>query len=310
MKTFDVVVVGGGPTGLNAALILGRARRTVLVCDDGRPRNASAEQMHGFITREGTPPAEFLGIARRELEEYPNVDIVQAAVVRAERARSEFRVTLETGEKHIGKRLLLANGLRDKLPDIEGIASFWGRGVFVCPFCDGWEYRDRQIVVYGESGEAVGLAQELYGWTKHVTICNQNKSGRVSAKQRRWIDAAGCTVVDGPIQRAVGDGAGSLIALELKSGERVPCAALFLCVPLRQSCTIAADLGCKTDRAGSIVVDDRCRTNVPGCHAAGDAVTHIHQVILAAASGVRAAIAITTELLCDEAEALANRTSA
>ncbi|HLJ83767.1 MAG TPA: NAD(P)/FAD-dependent oxidoreductase [Candidatus Eremiobacteraceae bacterium] len=304
---YDVIIVGGGTAGLSAALVLGRARRKVLVCDNGRPRNAAAEQMHGFISRDGMPPAKFLEIARAELRRYPSVELINSTVSLAKRIQNGFSVDLESGETFSGKRLLLANGVRDTFPPIENIADFWGRGVFVCPFCDGWEFRDRKIAVYGKGREAVDLAQELYGWTKEVAICSQSEPNTLTAKQRRWIDATACKFFEGPIKRLVGDTNGVLVALELEDGKRVACDALFIPAPLRQCCSIAQRLGCKVDRSQAIVVDKKSQTRVRGCYAAGDAVTTVHQVILAASSGARAAIAISTDLLCAEADLIARR---
>jgi thioredoxin reductase len=303
----DVIIIGGGAAGLNAALVLGRARRNVLICDAGNPRNAVAEQMHGFLSRDGTPPAKLLELARAELRHYPSVMLVDTTIARVKRTANRFTVISEAGDQFVGKRLLLANGLRDKLPDIENLVNLWGKSVFVCPFCDGWEFRDRKIAVYGNAKEAVDLAQELYGWSKHITVCTEDGSLLVTAKQRRWLHATGCRLIRGPLRRLVANARGSLVALELENNKRFDCDALFLSAPLRQSCSIARSLGCKLNSSNSVVVDDKSRTNVRGCYAAGDAVTNVHQVILAASSGVRAAIAICGELLCEEADAIARQ---
>jgi len=301
-KLHDVVIVGGGAAGLNAALILGRARRSVVLCDDGHPRNAVADKMYGFMSRDGTPPRKLLEIARAELKRYPSVTVVKSRIDRAKATRTSFALNSKVGKLFTGKRLLLANGVRDKLPDIEGLAEFWGRSVFVCPFCDGWEIRDRSVIVYGKGKETVALAQELYGWTNRVSVCVENATA-LTAMQRRWIQLTNCRLVKGRLKRLVGEQR-SLRAVEMANGDWLSCDALFLATPLRQTSDIAESLGCKIDKKGSIVVDDKCRTNVRGCYAAGDAVTNVHQVILAAASGVRAAVAICTDLLCEEANAI------
>jgi len=173
----DVIVVGGGAAGLNAALILGRARRRVLIGDDGHPRNDVAEKMHGFISRDGTSPSKLLVKARKELKSYPSVELIKDKVEKAQHTKIGFSVTLESGKRFVGKRLLLANGVRDKLPDIENLTDFWGRSVFVCPFCDGWEFRDRKIGIYGKTNDAIELAQELHGWTKKITVCSETQAG-------------------------------------------------------------------------------------------------------------------------------------
>lgn len=303
-STYDAIVVGGGAAGLNAALVLGRSCRSVLLCDDGRPRNAVADRMHGFLTRDGTPPHELLRIAREELERYASVEKIEAHVDSIERTGDVFAVT--AGETPISARaVLLATGVYDALPAIDGVRERWGRGVFVCPYCDGWEFRNARIAVLHRGRKAVELAQELHQWTSDVVVC-ANGGNDLTQSDRRWLRATESPLRLEVLTRVSG-GYGSPLRLEFEGGSDETCAALFLGAPLRQRSPLAEMLGCSIRSDGEIEIDARGRTGVPGVYAAGDAVTVVHQVILAAASGVCAAMTLNEDLLRQEVEATVRR---
>lgn len=294
---YDTVIVGGGAAGLSAALILGRARRTVLVCDDGKPRNAVVSRMHGFITRDGTSPAELLRLAREELRRYPGVTIADVHVDRAQPDGDAFVVA--AGEREVNARtVLLATGVYDALPKLEGLPQLWGERIFVCPYCDGWEVRNKRVAVVGKGRQAVELAQELRQWTPHVVVC-LNGTQNLSAEDQEWIKAQGAQVHAPRVRRFCGTEK-TLECVEFEDGSQEPCDAVFICAPLRQHSPLFAMLGCRLHETGEIAVDARGRTSVPHCYAAGDAVTTVHQVIVAAASGVSAAMAINDDLGAEE----------
>ncbi|MHB8704449.1 MAG: NAD(P)/FAD-dependent oxidoreductase [Candidatus Tyrphobacter sp.] len=303
MKTrqYDVIVVGGGPARLNAALVLGRARRSVLVCDDGTPRNAAAQRMHGFITRDGAEIRHFSEIAIEEIARYQTVEVRSARVVSARDTASGFTITTASGEAVRGKRLLLTTGVVDELPKIDGLAERWGKSVFVCPFCDGWEFQNRRCAVYGAGSEAVSLAMELYGWTHDIVVCPERDT--LTSRERAWIAGSGVGLKFGQLRRLIGSGT-ALERAEFADGEDVSCEVLFISAPLRQHSALFGALDCALTDRQAIAVNDNNETSHRGCYAAGDAVTSVHQVIVAAASGVRAAIAITNDLLELDAERL------
>jgi thioredoxin reductase len=301
---FDVVIVGGGAAGLSAALILGRARRRALVIDDGHRRNAAVEASHGFFTRDGVPPAELIRLSRAELAAYPSIEFLNASVLRAARERDGFALSLESGATIRAKRLLLATGVFDVVPDIDGLAERWGKSVFVCPFCDGWEVQGQRIAVYGKGRDAVELAQELHGWSDDLVVCVMHDD--LTDRDRRWIVAAHASFRVGTLC-ALSEAKISAMTMTFENDERDVCDALFLSAPLRQHSPLFAQLGCEQDAEGRIVVDRDLQTTVEGCYAAGDAVTTRHQVVIAAASGASAAIALNCQLLETEAEALACR---
>lgn len=297
-ELYEAIVVGGGAAGLSAALVLGRACRTVLVLDDGRPRNAVAERMHGFITRDGTPPLDLLAAARGELQRYPSVRCEDAHVESVSGGIGAFAIRTHEGHTRRARRLLLATGVYDALPAIDGLREAWGRSVFVCPYCDAWEVRGKRIAAIGKGARAVELAQELRQWSHDLIVCTQGENA-LALEHRRWVDATGSMLVPQPIHRFhVHDG--RLTAIEFADGRQESCEAVFLSAPLRPRYPLVDMLGCALRDDGEIAVDARGRTSVAGVYAAGDAVTTVHQVVLAAASGVCAAIGINEDCLKDD----------
>jgi thioredoxin reductase len=223
----DAIIIGGGAAGLSAALVLGRARRNVLVLDDGRPRNAAAEFSHGFMTRDGERPSDIAQYARRDLMAYPSVHIFSAAALEAAAIRDGFAVVDRAGNTYRAKRLLIATGVFDEMPDVPGLSERWGKTVFVCPFCDGWEVRDRLIAVYGKGHEAVELAQELRGWTARLIVCAEVDD--LTADDRLWIEGSNVRLKVGKMRAITGPGN----ELSFEDEEQLACDALFLTAPLR-----------------------------------------------------------------------------
>lgn len=294
---YETAIVGGGAAGLSAALLLGRARRRTLVLDDGRPRNAVATEMHGFITRDGTPPHELLGAARNELARYNTVEIVRAHVDGVAGELGGF--TLRAGDTtYEAARVLLATGVYDALPPIEGVRETWGRGTYVCPYCDGWEIRDQRIAVIGPGRKAVELAQELRQWTTRIVICTQGVDD-FTAEHRAWIASAGTAQRSAAVAR-IDIRSGAITGVTFEDGTTEACDAVFISAPLRAREPLVQMLNCAMRKDGEIAVDAGGRTSVPGVYAAGDAVTTIHQVVLAAASGVSAAIAVNDDALKED----------
>jgi thioredoxin reductase len=289
--TNDIAIIGGGAAGLSAALVLGRARRRVLLIDAGAPRNAPAAHMQGFITRDGTPPADLLRAARTEVLRY-GVEIIEDRVVGA---APGFELTLESGSTVEAGHVLLATGATDELPDIRGARERWGRDVLHCPYCHGWEVRDRAIGVLGTGPESVAHAHLVRGWSDDVTFFAHTRP--VSAGERRALGVRGITVVEGLVAELVVTD-DRLRAVLLADGRVVERDAVFIRpAVVAHDGSPAALLGCDLGPGGLVIADREGRTSVPGVWAAGNATNPRAQVVTAAGEGSAAAIAINTELV-------------
>jgi thioredoxin reductase len=299
---YDVVVVGGGAAGLSAALVLGRARRRVAVVDAGSPRNAPAEHMQGFLSRDGMPPADLLAHGRAEVSAYG----VELIADRVEMIETGFLVRLGGGGTLHARRILLATGVRDVLPDIPGVHERWGRDLLHCPYCHGWEVRDQPIGVLGTRPDAVQHALLVRQWSDDVVFFAHTLT--LDADDLARLDARDVHVVSGAIERLVVDG-DRLTAVELVGGQLVPRVAVFIRpVNVPHPDGLAAGIGCDLDDAGFPVVDGTGRTTAAGVWAAGNAVDPRFQVITAAGTGSAAAIAINADLVQDDvARALSRR---
>jgi thioredoxin reductase len=290
---YDVLIVGGGPAGLSAALWLGRCRRRVLVCDAGRPRNIAAQEAHGYLTRDAIHPVEFLRLGREDLVRY-GVELRQLKVEHAQAAERGFTAALADGTEVHGRKLLLATGVVDEIPSVPGMAEYYGRGVFHCPYCDGWEVRDLPLVAFGHGKSALGLALSLKTWSKDITICTHGPANLTATDRQRLRDS-------GLVLRAerIGQLEGSERGLEriiFETGQALTCRALFFNTGQLQRSDLFKSLGCRTRRDGAAWTDHRQRTSVPGLFLAGDASRDVQFLIVAAAEGAKAAVAINREL--------------
>lgn len=290
---YDVVIVGGGPAGLSAALALGRARRRVSLFDAGARRNARAEHLHNFVTRDGTPPAEFRRLAREELARYPNVDVNDRAVLGITGERGAFEVETPDGSVS-ARRVLLCTGMVDELPELEGLAELWGTSVFQCPYCHGWEVQDEVLTVLATSDHLLELALLLRGWSRDVVALTHGAQG-LSSDVRARLEQGRVRVDERRVVRlAARDG--RLHEIHFDAGEPLRARALFARPPQRQVPLVAA-LGLALDDGGFVRVDAQTReTSRPGVYAAGDLSTAGQAAMFAASTGVHAAAALNHAL--------------
>ena len=300
----DAVIAGAGPGGLSAALCLGRAGRQVLVLDAGPWRNVSSGELHNFFTRDGATPAELRAAALAQLREYPSVKVRSGSAESAEGQPGHFRVMLSDGRAAEARRLLLATGVEDVLPEIPGLPERWGQGVVHCPYCHGWERLGLPLGVLALSEWAVPEAVHVARFSDDVTLYT-NSSLVLTGDQQKLLDSRQVAVRHEPLARLEGPGA-RLERLVFADGSTAACQALFCQPPTRQRSDLAARLGCRLLDDGAVEVNEFGQTTIPGVFAIGDMARPAafpftaRQVVMAAAQGVVAAIVIDQELLYND----------
>lgn len=293
----DCAIIGGGPAGLNAALVLGRARRNVVLIDNGKPRNAVTQESHGFITRDGISPGEFRKIAHQEISKYPSVHIQQETITHVEReaSTSTFLLTTDRGATIQARKIILATGLKEILPNVDGIKGYYGKSLFSCPYCDGWELRDKPLIVISENQHAFHMAKIVYNWSRDVVICT-NGQEVLTPEQKEVLGQKNIKVYGQKITALAGK-EGYLEKVIFEDGIEVERKGGFIRAGWLHASSLGEALGCKTNDSGGIVADDLGRTTISGVYAAGDSsIIAPSQVIIAAASGSRAAIGVNTDL--------------
>ena len=294
---YDVIIIGAGPAGLSAALILGRSRRRVLVCDTGKPRNAASHALHGFLSRDGIAPRDFLRIAREQMRQYDCVELRDIEVTAAECRESRFHVTLADGSQLDSRKLLIATGVVDNLPDIPGFPELYGKSVFHCPYCDGWEVRDQPLAVYGRGDRGLGLSLELTGWSRDLVLCTDGPSEIAPADLAR-LERHGIRLREDRVVRL--EGHDRLERIVFASGEPLDRRALFFTTGQTQQSELATQLGCLMNEKGTVWTGKYESTHLPGLYVAGDASRAVQWVVVAASEGAEAAFAINTDLIKED----------
>ncbi|RAU84373.1 NAD(P)/FAD-dependent oxidoreductase [Pontibacter arcticus] len=290
---YDVIIIGGGPAGLSAAMLLGRCRRKVIVLDSGEPRNRWSDSMNGFLSSDGMSPADFIAKSRSEMDKY-NIELKTTIVTSAKHSKGEFVVNDEEGTVYRSRKLLLATGLKDKVPELEGIEPLYGKSVHHCPYCDGWESQDKQIAVYGKDRKGVGQALGMKTWSDHITLYTDGTRSLTKADMEllQRNDVAVCTDA---IARLEGEGS-QLQYIVLRNGEKRPQQAMFFSTGSMQQSPLGESLGCEFTNKGVIKTRRLQESNIPGLYVAGDAARDMQLVIVAAAEGAKAGVAINMVL--------------
>jgi thioredoxin reductase len=291
----DCVIIGGGPAGLNAALVLGRSRRHVILFDHNKPRNAVTHMSHGFITRDGIEPRQFRSLAHQDISKYPSVTIKPDKVTAVMPVQTGFQVQTSNGVLFHARMVILATGLKEILPEVPGIHDFYGKSLFSCPYCDGWELRDKPLVVISESANAFHTAKIVYNWSRDVLVCT-NGSNNLSTEQLGQLGRKGIQVNSDRIKALVGNN-GFLSSVVFENNAEVKRAGGFVSPRWDQAASFGEALGCEMTPQGGFVTDDFGRTSIRGVYAAGDSsIIAPAQLVIAAGDGSKAAIGVNTDL--------------
>jgi thioredoxin reductase len=293
-KMHDVIIVGGGPAGLNAALVLARCRRKVVLFDTGKGRNIRSHGLHNYLTRDGILPTDFRKKALEEVKRY-GVRIIHREVVQAlHKGSNGFEVVDQKQERYPGRKLLIATGLRDNLPTVEGMGTYFGSSIFHCPYCDGWEVRDQKIGVYARNKNGTDLCLSLRNWSKDVTLFCDGRN-YLKDQEKKLLNRLGVEIFTGKIRCVEGKN-GKLKRVVFTNHETRDCDAIFFVNGYHQQSGLLRSIGCSINAKGVAITNRHQQTNIPGLYVAGDVARDMHFVVVAAAEGAKAGVAINKEL--------------
>ncbi|MEK3881264.1 NAD(P)/FAD-dependent oxidoreductase [Paenibacillus sp. PL2-23] len=292
---WDVAIIGGGPAGLSAALLLGRALRTVILIDNDRPRNAVVKASHGYMTRDGTAPGELRRLAREELRAYASVHLVSGTAADVSQADGEFLITLSDGSSYISRKLIIATGYADHLPDLPGLREAYGISVFPCPFCDGYEHRNTPMAVFGRGEQVYPFTKKLYNWSKDLALFTNGPSG-LGARERSELSDRGIPLFEEPIQELASRN-GMLHAVILRGGAAIPRTTGFIPdTGGAEASDLPERLLVKRDQTGKFDTGPHGKTSVDGMYIIGDAKNAFTGLIGAAGEGYEAGTILLREL--------------
>jgi len=293
----DCTIVGGGPAGLNAALVLGRARRSVMLVDSNNARNKVTFSSHGFLTRDGVKPAELREFAHQEFSKYPTIVTMEDKVIDIVKMDEGFTIKTQSGQQWTTRKVILATGVYEKFPNIPNLSDFYGNSIFNCPYCDGWELRDQPLALFGIIDYTVHMAKVLRNWSKDIVIFTNGKE--LTKRQVKQIKKFELRVETSPVLLLIGK-QGMLEKVKLVNGTVIKRVGGFATPELFQTSELGTLLGIKLNDTGGHESDEVGRTKITGFFVAGEA-SNIYptQLIIAAASGVKTAMAVNVELTRD-----------
>lgn len=292
---YDCAIIGGGPAGLNAALVLGRSRRNTVLFDDDNGRNLVTREAHGFITRDGICPEEFKRLGHEDIQKYGRVKTENGRVVKIDRvSKTHYELTADSGEVFHSIKIIIAAGLKEELPNVPDIEKFYGTSLFSCPYCDGWEMRDQPLAVIADK-QVFELAKKVYTWSRDLAVFT-NGEGRLEEGQKDKLLSKGIKVYEDIVSGLEGEN-GQLHSIRLEDGTLIDRSGGFVTPLWSHATNFAKELGCKQNEHGGILTDDYGRTNVWNVYAAGDASLIVpSQLVIAAGEGSAAAIGVCGDL--------------
>lgn len=296
-KQYDAIIVGGSYAGLSAAMTLGRSMRKVLVIDSGKPCNRFTPHAHNFITHDGKTPAEIAAEAKQQVLLYHTVAFVEDLALTGHAIDGGFEIATEKGEHYQAKKLLFATGITDILPAIEGIEECWGKSVLHCPYCHGYEVRNKQIAILSNGDMGYETSKHLSNWSKDITLFTNGKS-TLSQEQFLKLQEHNISVVENEVA-SLSHEAGYMNNIVFADGTKQPVDAAFTMAAFAQHCPIPEQLGCKLDAHGRIETDEMRTTSVAGVYAAGDNSGMFRALAGAIAAGCTAGAAINRALISE-----------
>lgn len=293
----DCTVIGGGPAGLNATLVLGRARRKVILVDSNDARNKVTSASHGFVTRDGVTPSEFRELAHQEFSHYPSISTIEDKVIEIIKKADGFTIKTELGKEWATRKIILATGMKEKFPNIPNLRNFYGKSIFNCPYCDGWELRDKPLALFGEVDYTFHTAEILRNWSQDLVIFTNGEE--ITKSHEKRIEELNLRVETSPIRLLTGKD-GMLQEVELENGLIIERVGGFVTPELVQASDLGTTLGVKLNETGGYHSDEVGKTKITGLFVAGEASNvYPAQLIIAAASGVETAMAVNVELIHD-----------
>ncbi|MDH5032022.1 NAD(P)/FAD-dependent oxidoreductase [Chryseobacterium cucumeris] len=297
-KNFDVIITGGSYSGLSAAMALGRSLRNVLVIDNGKPCNRQTPHSHNFVTHDGKTPAEIAKLAKQDVGKYGTVRFYNGTVVKTSKANESFVIETSTGEKFYAKKLILASGVKDIMPDIPGFAECWGISVIHCPYCHGYEVKNEITGILSNGDMAYEFSKLIFNLTKNLTLFTNGKAV-LNDEQLEKLKNNNIILNEDEIKEVKHEN-GFIQKIIFKNGKEVPLQALYAKIPFEQNINVSDDLGCELTEQGFIKVDIMQKTTVSGLFACGDNVTMMRSVANAVAQGNFAGAMVNKELSDDE----------